>query len=317
MAGYNFPVSVKHLHLHMVLPPFKHEKVFQYPRWHPHEKVLKDLEEFGEVRDYERYPNEEEGAAEYARAMKGHSELCSANEKEKAREMIIEDKQPQPEMSTTPMEEEVLTKEGEASPLEDREEPLPVQPEESANTPMEVEELAEKEADSLELKQSASHEGNNEKEEALQLQEQHQENPQPQKMEVAATPELGEAEMKDVESEKELPKQAAPPESDEPHSEKRGTTDAQRWEAEFEKWKLKRSADGQVLSWNGFEDGKILLKFKDEEFTLSVPSEEVGSALFLLILRFDLPPPLQGCRSNLLSGDCKEAEGLRLDRKCE
>lgn len=39
VAGYNFPVSVKHLHLHFVLPPFTHEKVFQYPRWHSHKKV--------------------------------------------------------------------------------------------------------------------------------------------------------------------------------------------------------------------------------------------------------------------------------------
>jgi hypothetical protein len=39
IAGYNYPVSVKHLHLHFVLPPFTHEKVFQYPRWHSHKKV--------------------------------------------------------------------------------------------------------------------------------------------------------------------------------------------------------------------------------------------------------------------------------------
>jgi len=85
VAGYNHPVSVKHLHLHMVLPPFKHEKVFQYPRWHPHEKVLSDLEKHGEVKDYERFPNKEEGEAEYQKYMKGQSEvLAKVAEKEAA-----------------------------------------------------------------------------------------------------------------------------------------------------------------------------------------------------------------------------------------
>ena len=92
VAGYNFPVSVKHLHLHMVLPPFKHKKVFQYPRWHPHDKVVKDLETHGEVRDYERHPNEEEGTASYSRAMKLHSEVPSesASEKKEGDVMVVE-----------------------------------------------------------------------------------------------------------------------------------------------------------------------------------------------------------------------------------
>jgi len=68
-AGYNFPVSVKHLHLHMVMPPFKHEKIFQYPRWHNHRKVLHDLESHGHVQLYCDKPNDEEGHAEYQRAM--------------------------------------------------------------------------------------------------------------------------------------------------------------------------------------------------------------------------------------------------------
>jgi diadenosine tetraphosphate (Ap4A) HIT family hydrolase len=70
-AGYNFPVSVKHLHLHAVLPPFKHEKVFQYPRWHAHNKVMADLREHGVVKLYEqgRAEDDAEGAREYERAM--------------------------------------------------------------------------------------------------------------------------------------------------------------------------------------------------------------------------------------------------------
>jgi len=70
-SGYNYPVSVKHLHLHAVLPPFKHEKVFQYPRWHSHAKVLRDLREKGKVQLYVQGNPEDdaEGAAEYQRAM--------------------------------------------------------------------------------------------------------------------------------------------------------------------------------------------------------------------------------------------------------
>lgn len=68
-SGYNYPVSVKHLHLHMVLPPFKHEKCFQYPRWHSHAKVLRDLRTHGKVQLYSEHPDDAEGEAEHARAM--------------------------------------------------------------------------------------------------------------------------------------------------------------------------------------------------------------------------------------------------------
>ena len=69
---YNFPVSVKHLHLHMVLPPFAHAKVFQYPRWHSHAKILSDLRTHGKVIPYADQPNDEEGKEEYGRAMRNH-----------------------------------------------------------------------------------------------------------------------------------------------------------------------------------------------------------------------------------------------------
>lgn len=71
-AGYNFPVSVKHLHLHLVLPPFSHKKVFQYPRWHNHKKVIHDLKTYGKVMTYDKNPNDEEGKEEYESAMTNH-----------------------------------------------------------------------------------------------------------------------------------------------------------------------------------------------------------------------------------------------------
>jgi diadenosine tetraphosphate (Ap4A) HIT family hydrolase len=69
VAGYNYPVSVKHLHLHMVLPPFRHEKVFQYPRWHLHAKVVRDLKQHGKVLTQDIHPNEEEGLRAYEKAI--------------------------------------------------------------------------------------------------------------------------------------------------------------------------------------------------------------------------------------------------------
>jgi diadenosine tetraphosphate (Ap4A) HIT family hydrolase len=74
-AGYNFPVSVKHLHLHMVLPPFKHHKVFQYPRWHSHEKIVNDLKTHGKAILYSDAPNEAEGTEEYNRAIRNHNSV--------------------------------------------------------------------------------------------------------------------------------------------------------------------------------------------------------------------------------------------------
>jgi len=72
VSGYNYPVSVKHLHLHMVLPPFRHEKVFQYPRFHPHKKVIADLKRYGKVKTYSEFPDDQEGKEHYASAMEKH-----------------------------------------------------------------------------------------------------------------------------------------------------------------------------------------------------------------------------------------------------
>jgi diadenosine tetraphosphate (Ap4A) HIT family hydrolase len=76
-AGYNFPVSVKHLHLHFVIPPYKHQKVFQYPRWHSHEKVINDLKTHGKVILYTEQPNDQEGIEEQRRALRNHNEIST------------------------------------------------------------------------------------------------------------------------------------------------------------------------------------------------------------------------------------------------
>ncbi|ELR24964.1 UBA/TSN domain containing protein [Acanthamoeba castellanii str. Neff] len=77
VAGFNMPVSVKHLHLHMALPPYNHEQVFLFPRWHPYAKVLADLELHGEVRLYHDHPNEAEQAREQERLVAGHREMLA------------------------------------------------------------------------------------------------------------------------------------------------------------------------------------------------------------------------------------------------
>jgi diadenosine tetraphosphate (Ap4A) HIT family hydrolase len=69
-CGFNFPVSVKHLHLHIMLPLFSHKSSFSTSRWHPYNKVLSDLKTYGKVHLYKDYPNDEEIKAEHLRAYK-------------------------------------------------------------------------------------------------------------------------------------------------------------------------------------------------------------------------------------------------------
>jgi len=84
VAGYNLPVSVKHLHLHIVLPPFTHEKVFQYPRWHSQSKIVNDLKKHGRVIPYSEQPHDEEGAAVYNKLIKEHREFSALLQEPKA-----------------------------------------------------------------------------------------------------------------------------------------------------------------------------------------------------------------------------------------
>lgn len=49
IAGFNLPVSVYHLHLHMIVPPLRHTNSFKFPRWHPYPRVMRDLTKYGRV----------------------------------------------------------------------------------------------------------------------------------------------------------------------------------------------------------------------------------------------------------------------------
>ncbi|MES1913557.1 MAG: hypothetical protein MHM6MM_005745 [Cercozoa sp. M6MM] len=49
VIGFNYPVSVKHLHMHFCAPPFYRTPLFEFPRWHTLAHVMRDLEEHGEV----------------------------------------------------------------------------------------------------------------------------------------------------------------------------------------------------------------------------------------------------------------------------
>uniref|UniRef100_A0A6A7G4H4 thiamine phosphate synthase n=1 Tax=Hirondellea gigas TaxID=1518452 RepID=A0A6A7G4H4_9CRUS len=79
VAGYNIPGSVEHLHLHLVLPPFHHENVFEYPRWHSHAKVIHDLKTSGRVIPYAEVPNVDEGRIVYENAIRDHRELIKSS----------------------------------------------------------------------------------------------------------------------------------------------------------------------------------------------------------------------------------------------
>ena len=53
ICGFNFPVAVAHLHLHVVLPPFfhsQHLRTFLPPRFQPFDEVLRALREHGSWR---------------------------------------------------------------------------------------------------------------------------------------------------------------------------------------------------------------------------------------------------------------------------
>jgi len=75
-AGYNYPVSVKQLHLHMTLPPYKHSKILQKGRWLTHHKVLHDLKTYGRVRLYSEYdPDASESFEAHQKAMENWKEV--------------------------------------------------------------------------------------------------------------------------------------------------------------------------------------------------------------------------------------------------
>ena len=65
--SFNLPVSVKHLHLHVVLPPLVHVDAFRYPRFHSYTKVLGDLEKHGRVISYHEAPDQQQGDEYYRR----------------------------------------------------------------------------------------------------------------------------------------------------------------------------------------------------------------------------------------------------------
>jgi len=49
--------------------------VFQYPRWHSHNKIVSDLKTYGQVKTYNVYPNDEEGNEEYKKAILLHNSV--------------------------------------------------------------------------------------------------------------------------------------------------------------------------------------------------------------------------------------------------
>lgn len=53
VVGYNYPVSITHLHLHLLLPPFNNDNVSDPKRFYTHEKVISDLQTYGKVQLYD------------------------------------------------------------------------------------------------------------------------------------------------------------------------------------------------------------------------------------------------------------------------
>ena len=61
VAGFFHPSSLEQLQLHMLLPPFRTERVCAHPKWHPYEKVIRDLNEHQKVLSFDEHPDPEEG----------------------------------------------------------------------------------------------------------------------------------------------------------------------------------------------------------------------------------------------------------------
>lgn len=76
VMGFNIPVSVRHLHLHVAFPPLHSvDTTFQYPRFHPFEKVVADIKQHGRVISYFEQPCPQEGASLYARLVAANAEV--------------------------------------------------------------------------------------------------------------------------------------------------------------------------------------------------------------------------------------------------
>eukprot|EP01116_Phalansterium_solitarium_P010357 TRINITY_DN25065_c0_g1_i1.p1 TRINITY_DN25065_c0_g1~~TRINITY_DN25065_c0_g1_i1.p1 ORF type:complete len:304 (+),score=63.49 TRINITY_DN25065_c0_g1_i1:2-913(+) len=78
IAGFNLPVSVAHLHCHIVLPPLMHTNAFKYPRWYPYEKVVADLREHGRVVTYAERPMQQEADRYWQKRVHAAHELLHA-----------------------------------------------------------------------------------------------------------------------------------------------------------------------------------------------------------------------------------------------
>jgi len=65
ITGFNLPVSVQHLHLHLVLPPLYNVNSFKHPRFHPYSKVHQDLLAHGKVVSYHAAPDPVAGELYY------------------------------------------------------------------------------------------------------------------------------------------------------------------------------------------------------------------------------------------------------------
>lgn len=103
----------------MALPPYKHEKVFIYPRWHPHDKVVQDLELHGkvcnhsashcssfkwylfQVRLYHEFPDDDQARQYKETIMLKHKEMLSIvqNSANSNEAVDLESKQPESNQS--------------------------------------------------------------------------------------------------------------------------------------------------------------------------------------------------------------------------
>ena len=72
VAGFFHPSTLEQLQLHMLMPPFRTERVCAHPKWHSFTKVIADLKSHGKVLAFDEHPDPEEGERTQAEAVSLH-----------------------------------------------------------------------------------------------------------------------------------------------------------------------------------------------------------------------------------------------------
>ena len=90
VAGFFHPSTLEQLQLHMLMPPFRTERVCAHPKWHSFSKVVADLRNHGKVMAFDEHPDPEEGERTQAAAVALHRRFKEIEKQLEAEEGLEE-----------------------------------------------------------------------------------------------------------------------------------------------------------------------------------------------------------------------------------